>query len=273
MIAIGIDNFKDFLTGAYEMDQHFKNAPLENNMPVLLGLIGVWHINICNYATRAILPYDQRLSSFPSYIQQLDMESNGKSISSNGDNLYLKTGAIVWGDAGTNSQHSFFQLLHQGSEIVPCEFMLGVNKHEENMSEHNDLLLANCLAQSQALMAGRRIDEVIKVLKKRGVSHEEAIRLAPHRQFTGNRPSSTLLYKKLDPKTLGKIIALYEHRVFVEGIIWGVDSFDQWGVELGKELATEMLSFVQSDADSDNSYNDIDSSSAELLNTIKAWKQ
>ena len=275
MIAIGTENFKDFLEGAYEMDQHFKNTPLDKNMPVLLGLIGVWHINICDYSTRAILPYDQRMSSFPSYIQQLDMESNGKSISSNGDSLYVKTGAIVWGDAGTNSQHSFFQLLHQGSEIVPCEFMLGVNKHEDNMDEHNDLLLANCLAQSQALMAGRRIDDVIKVLKKRGIPHEEAIRLAPHRQFTGNRPSTTLLYKKLDPKTLGKIIALYEHRVFVEGVIWGVDSFDQWGVELGKELATEMLSFVKGTGENqnnENSYKELDSSSAQLLNTIKDWK-
>lgn len=204
------------------------------------------------------------------------MIHNFKSISSNGGSLYLKAGAIVWGDAGTNSQHSFFQLLHQGSEIVPCEFMLGVNKHETNMDEHNDLLLANCLAQSQALMAGRRVDEVIRVLKKRGVSHEEAIRLAPHRQFTGNRPSTTLLYKKLDPKTLGKVIALYEHRVFVEGVIWGVDSFDQWGVELGKELATEMLSCVQDtdkDKNSENNYGDIDSSSVGILNTIKMWRE
>ena len=274
MIAIGTKNFAEFLDGAYEMDQHFKNAPLEENMPVLLGLIGIWHINICEYPIRAILPYDQRLSSFPSYIQQLDMESNGKSISSSGEMLYEKTGAIVWGDAGTNSQHSFFQLLHQGSQIVPCEFMLGVNKSESNMKEHNDLLIANCLAQSQALMAGRRVDEVIRVLEKRGVSHEESIRLAPHRQFNGNRPSSTLLYKKLDPKTLGKIIALYEHRVFVEGIIWGVDSFDQWGVELGKELASEMLSHVQNcDNKKDYSYKDMDSSSAGLLNAISAWQE
>ena len=274
MIAIGTKNFDEFLDGAYEMDQHFKNAPLEENMPVLLGLIGIWHINICEYPTRAILPYDQRLSSFPSYIQQLDMESNGKSISSSGEMLYEKTGAIVWGDAGTNSQHSFFQLLHQGSQIVPCEFMLGVNKSETNMKEHNDLLIANCLAQSQALMAGRRVDEVIRVLEKRGVSHEESIRLAPHRQFNGNRPSSTLLYKKLDPKTLGKIIALYEHRVFVEGIIWGVDSFDQWGVELGKELATEMLSHVQNcNKDKNYTHKDMDSSSAGLLNAISTWQE
>jgi len=276
MIAIGTTRFKEFLLGAYEMDQHFKNAPMESNMPIILGLIGIWHINVCGYTTRALLPYDQRLSSFPSYIQQLDMESNGKSISSSGEILYEKTGAIVWGDAGTNSQHSFFQLLHQGSELVPCEFMLGANKHENNMKEHSDLLIANCLAQSQALMAGRRVDEVIKVLKKRGVSHEEAIRLAPHRQFKGNRPSTTLLYKKLDPKTLGKIIALYEHRVFVEGAIWGVDSFDQWGVELGKELAGEMLSCVDGsnkEKNKDNDYGDIDSSSVGLLNAIEKWKE
>ncbi len=271
MIAIGTENFADFLDGAYEMDQHFKNAPLEENIPVILALIGIWHINICEYPTRAILPYDQRLSSFPSYIQQLDMESNGKSISSSGDALYEKTGAIVWGEAGTNSQHSFFQLLHQGSQIVPCEFMLGVNKTDTNMNEHNDLLMANCLAQSQALMSGRGISEVIRVLEKRGVSHEESIRLAPHRQFHGNRPSSTLLYKELNPKTLGKIIALYEHRVFVEGTIWGVDSFDQWGVELGKELATEMLSYVQDNTKKDNK--NIDSSSIGLLNKINSWRK
>ena len=276
MIAIGTKNFAEFLDGAYEMDQHFKNAPLEENMPVLLGLIGIWHINICEYPTRAILPYDQRLSSFPSYIQQLDMESNGKSISSSGEMLYEKTGAIVWGDAGTNSQHSFFQLLHQGSQIVPCEFMLGVNKSESNMKEHNDLLIANCLAQSQALMAGRRVEEVIRVLEKRGVSHEESIRLAPHRQFNGNRPSSTLLYKKLDPKTLGKIIALYEHRVFVEGITWNLDSFDQWGVELGKELASDMLTYLDESSDSknkDNNYGEQDASTVGLLNAIKSFQE
>ncbi|PHR74313.1 MAG: glucose-6-phosphate isomerase [Arcobacter sp.] len=271
MIAIGMKNFTEFLEGAYEMDQHFKNTPLEENIPVLLALVGIWHINICDYSTRALLPYDQRLSSFPSYIQQLDMESNGKSISSNGDSIHVRTGAVVWGDAGTNSQHSFFQLLHQGSEIVPCEFLVAVNKHEKDMDEHNNLLLANCLAQSQALMAGRRLDEVIKVLKKRGVSHEEAIRLAPHRQFKGNRPSTTLMYKKLDPKTLGKIIALYEHRVFVEGVIWGVDSFDQWGVELGKELATEMLSLVVGDKKVNEE--ELDSSSAGLLKNISKWSE
>lgn len=276
ILAIGMNNFREFLKGAHEMDEHFLNEPVENNMPVILGFLGIWHINICNYVTRAILPYDQRLNAFPSYIQQLDMESNGKSITSDGENVSEKTGVIVWGAAGTNSQHSFFQLLHQGSEIVPCEFMLAANEHEEGMKEHKDLLIANCLAQSQALMVGRSIQEVIRILKKRGVPHEEAIRLAPHRKFMGNRPSSTILYKKLDPKTLGKIIALYEHRVFVEGITWNLDSFDQWGVELGKELASDMLTYLDESSDSknkDNNYGEQDASTVGLLNAIKSFQE
>ncbi len=269
MLAIGMKRFKEFLDGAYEMDQHFLNEPTHNNMPIMLGCLGIWHLNICNYATRAILPYDQRMSNFPKYIQQLDMESNGKSITTKGDNVHEKTGVIVWGDAGTNSQHSFFQLLHQGSEIVPCEFMLAANEHEDGMKEHKDLLIANCLAQSQALMVGRNIQEVIRILQKRGISHEEAIRLAPHRKFIGDRPSTTILYRKLDPKTLGKLIALYEHRVFVEGIIWEIDSFDQWGVELGKELSTDMLHALIDNTQSEN----YDSSTNGLLRTIKEWSQ
>jgi glucose-6-phosphate isomerase len=275
ILAIGMDNFREFLEGAHEMDQHFLNEPVETNMPIILGFLGVWHLNICNYVTRAILPYDQRLSTFPSYIQQLDMESNGKSITSDGENVSERTGVIIWGDAGTNSQHSFFQLLHQGYEMVPCEFMLAANEHESGMDEHKDLLVANCLAQSQALMVGRSIQEVIRILKKRGVSHEEAIRLAPHRKFMGNRPSTTILYKKLDPKTLGKMIALYEHRVFVEGVTWNLDSFDQWGVELGKELASDMLTCVNDTnktKNSDNNYGEQDASTVGLLNTIKEWR-
>lgn len=270
MIAIGSKNFSEFLNGAHEMDEHFKNTPLEENMPVILGLIGIWHTNICSYATRAILPYDERLSSFTSYVQQLDMESNGKRVSSDGKELYEKSGPIVWGEAGTNSQHSFFQLLHQGTNIVPCEFMVGVNNHEEDMKIHNDLLVANCLAQSQALMNGRDINEVTKILKENRLSEEEISLLAPHKVFKGNKPSSTLMYKKLNPKTLGKIIALYEHRVFVEGAIWNIDSFDQWGVELGKELATKMLSYLQ---DTNSNKDNLDSSSIGLLDTINSWNE
>ncbi|XPV69324.1 MAG: glucose-6-phosphate isomerase [Halarcobacter sp.] len=268
MLAIGADNFKEFLLGAYEMDEHFKNTPCEQNMPMILGLIGIWHRNICNYPTRAILPYDQRLKSFTSYIQQLDMESNGKRVSSLGDELDIKTGPVVWGEAGTNSQHSFFQLLHQGTNITPCEFMVGVNNHEEDMKIHNDLLMANCLAQSQALMNGRDINEVKQILKDSGLDEKHIEALASHKVFKGNRPSSTLIYKILDPKTLGKIIALYEHRVFVEGAIWNIDSFDQWGVELGKELATKMVSYLQ-----DKEPSGIDSSSVGLLNAIKLWSK
>ena len=268
ILAVGMDNFRDFLAGAHEMDEHFVNEPIENNMPAILGFLGVWHLNICNYTTRAILPYDQSLKEFPSYVQQLDMESNGKSVTNDGEYVYEKTGVIVWGGAGTNSQHSFFQLLHQGSQIVPCEFMLAANEHEPDMSEHKDLLVANCLAQSQALMVGRSIEEVMTILKKRGMSDEEAVRLAPHRRFMGNRPSSTILYKKLNPKTLGKIIALYEHRVFVEGIVWNLDSFDQWGVELGKELATNMLACLTKQTDDGEQ----DASTVGLLNMIDEWR-
>lgn len=267
MIAIGFENFDEFLTGAFEMDEHFKNSPVEKNMPMLLGLIGVWHRNICDYETRAILPYDQRLRSFTMYVQQLDMESNGKRVTIDGKELSVKSGPIVWGEPGTNSQHSFFQLLHQGTNIIPCEFMVAVNNHENGMEVHNDLLIANCLAQSQAMMNGRDIAEVKEILKESGLKQEQIEKLAPHKVFEGNRPSSTLMYKKLDPKTLGKIIALYEHRVFVEGAIWNIGSFDQWGVELGKELATKMVSYIQGEQNFDN----LDSSSSGLLNTVKGW--
>ncbi len=268
MIAIGAKNFEEFLQGAYEMDEHFKNAPDEKNIPIILALIGVWHRNICEYATRAILPYDQRLKSFTTYIQQLDMESNGKSVSLSGEQLEVNSGPIVWGEAGTNSQHSFFQLLHQGTSIVPCEFLVAVNNHEEGMDIHNQLLIANCLAQSQALMNGRDINEVKTILKSSGLDDEQINKLAPHKVFKGDRPSSTLMYKKLTPKMLGKIIALYEHRVFVEGVIWNIDSFDQWGVELGKELATKMVSYIQG-----NEPQGLDSSSVGLLMAIKTWDE
>ncbi len=219
MIAIGPENFRRFLDGAHAMDRHFCAAPVLQNLPMLMGLIGVWHRNICKFPSRAIIPYDQRLSRFPAYLQQLDMESNGKAAK-------LATGPIVWGEPGTNGQHAFFQLLHQGTDVVPVEFLIAAEPHEKGMPEHHRLLIANCLAQSQALMMGRTLQE----------AGGQA-----HRVFTGNRPSLTLAYKKLDPFTLGRLIALYEHRVFVEAAIWGINAFDQWGVELGKELATKLL--------------------------------
>jgi glucose-6-phosphate isomerase len=225
MIAIGSRRFTDFLAGAETMDNHFREAPFRLNLPVLLGLIGVWHRNICGYASRAVIPYAQRLRRFPAYLQQLDMESNGKSVRRDGSPVTTATGPAVWGEPGTNGQHAFFQLLHQGTDIVPVEFLLASQSDAPEMAGHHALLVANCLAQSQALMLGRTLEEA-------GGN--------PHRVFAGNRPSVTILFRKLDPFTLGLLIALYEHRVFVEATIWGINAFDQWGVELGKELATKL---------------------------------
>jgi glucose-6-phosphate isomerase len=225
MIALGQTRFSAFLAGAEAMDRHFEAAPMRHNLPVLLGLLGIWHRRIWNHASRAIIPYDQRLQRFPAYLQQLDMESNGKSVRKDGSPVTGATGPLVWGEPGTNGQHAFFQLLHQGTDVIPVEFLLAAEGHEPALAHHHDLLIANCLAQSQALMLGRSLEEA---------------KGNPHRVFPGNRPSMTLLYRKLDPYTLGRLIALYEHRVFVEATIFGINAFDQWGVELGKELATRL---------------------------------
>ncbi|KAA0972705.1 glucose-6-phosphate isomerase [Aureimonas fodinaquatilis] len=244
MIAIGPENFREFLAGARAMDQHFRHAPLEENLPVLLGLVGWWHRVAQDYAARAIIPYDQRLARFPAYLQQLDMESNGKHVGLDGRRTPTVTGPLVWGEPGTNGQHAFFQLLHQGTNVIPVEFLLGALSHEPDLQPHQDLLIANCLAQSAALMRGRTLEEARQQLLAAGRSLEEAERIAPHREFSGNRPSLTILYRKLDPATLGQLIALYEHRVFVEAQLYGINAFDQWGVELGKELATQLLPVV-----------------------------
>ena len=244
MIAVGSSRFREFLSGAREIDQHFKTAPLSENLPVLLGLVGWWHRAACHYPTRAIIPYDQRLSRFPAYLQQLDMESNGKSVDLDGNTVTV-SGPVAWGEPGTNGQHAFFQLLHQGTDTVPVEFLAGAVAHEPSaMRDHQDLLLANVLAQSAALMCGRTLDEARRQLLDAGRSPEDADRIAPHRVFAGNRPSITILYRTLDPATLGRLIALYEHRVFVEAQLFGVNAFDQWGVELGKELATGLKPVV-----------------------------
>lgn len=248
MLAVGPQRFGEFLDGGYAMDTHFRTAPLAENMPVLLALTGIWHRNICDYPTRAILPYDQRLSRLPAYLQQLDMESNGKRVMADGTPVNQPTGPVVWGQAGTNGQHAFYQLLHQGTNVVPCEFMVAAEGFEPALKHHHDLLKANCLAQSEALMRGR-------------VSKESE----PYRAFPGNRPSTTLAYQKLTPFALGQIIALYEHRVFVEGVIWGINSFDQWGVELGKEMATALVPLVQGADASDK-----DGSTQGLLRALNA---
>lgn len=245
MIAIGPDNFGDFLAGGHALDEHFRNAPFRQNLPMLLGALGVYHRNVLNYQTRAILPYDQRLSRFPAYLQQLDMESNGKSVTIDGKPVQRASGPVVWGEPGTNGQHAFYQLIHQGTSVIPAEFLIAANGFEPELRHQHELLIANCLAQSEALMKGRTLAEAKSQLTAKGVSDEEADFLAPHRVFSGNRPSITFVYEQLTPFTLGRLIALYEHRVFVEGVVFRINSFDQWGVELGKELATGLLPVVQ----------------------------
>ncbi|MET3661644.1 glucose-6-phosphate isomerase [Aquamicrobium ahrensii] len=245
MIAIGPQRFREMLAGAHEMDAHFRTAPLSSNLPALLGLVGWWHRVVCGYPARAVIPYDQRLSRLPAYLQQLDMESNGKSMSLDGTPVVTPTGPLVWGEPGTNGQHAFFQLLHQGTDIIPVEFLVAANGHEPELRRQHDLLLANCLAQSEALMKGRTLDEARAQMRAKGMDPAQVDRLAPHRVFSGNRPSITIVYRRLDPATLGRLIALYEHRVFVEGVLYNINSFDQWGVELGKELATQLLPVVE----------------------------
>lgn len=255
LIAVGRENFRAMLSGAAAMDQHFQSADLRHNLPVLLGLIGIWHSNICGYATRAILPYEQRLARLPAYLQQLDMESNGKRVTLEGAPVSRASGPIVWGEPGTNGQHAFYQLLHQGTQVVPAEFLIAAEGHEPKLSHQHDLLKANCLAQSEALMRGRSTEQARALAQSRGIAEADLGRMAAHLTFPGNRPSVTLAYPRLTPFAVGQIIALYEHRVFTEGVIWGINSFDQWGVELGKELAVDMLPLLQGakDASKDGS--------------------
>ncbi|MBB3287502.1 MULTISPECIES: glucose-6-phosphate isomerase [unclassified Rhizobium] len=245
MIAIGPENFGKFLDGAHAMDNHFRQAPFKENLPMLLGLIGFYHRNVLGYPTRAILPYDQRLSRFPAYLQQLDMESNGKGVTIDGTPVEGNSGPVVWGEPGTNGQHAFYQLIHQGTSIIPAEFMIAANGFEPDLRHQHQLLMANCLAQSEALMKGRTFEEAKAQLTSKGMDDKKADFVAPHRVFTGNRPSITFVYDKLTPYALGRLIALYEHRVFVEGVLFRINSFDQWGVELGKELATGLLPVIE----------------------------
>jgi glucose-6-phosphate isomerase len=245
MIAIGKEKFVEFLAGAHSIDNHFRTAPLRENIPMLLGLLGFYHRNVLGYATRAILPYDQRLSRFPAYLQQLDMESNGKGVTLDGTPVEGNSGPVVWGEPGTNGQHAFYQLIHQGTSIIPAEFMIAANGHEPNLRHQHQLLMANCLAQSEALMKGRTLDEAKAQMAAKGQDAAFIERIAPHRVFAGNRPSLTFVYDQMTPFTFGRLIAIYEHRVFVEGALFNINSFDQWGVELGKELATGLLPVVE----------------------------
>ncbi len=249
MIAVGPRDFGDFLAGGHAMDQHFRQADLADNLPVVLALVGIWHNQVQGHATRAVLPYDQRLLRLPAYLQQLEMESNGKRVSMDGADLATHSGPIVWGEPGTNGQHAFYQLIHQGTRVVPCEFLVAAKGHEPDLAHHHRLLVANCLAQSEALMRGRSVAEARELMAANGLTGAELDRQACHRVFPGNRPSTTLIYPRLTPYTLGQIIALYEHRVFVEGVILGINSFDQWGVELGKELAKTLEPVLSGAAD------------------------
>ena len=259
-IAVGFENFEKFLKGAAEMDAHFLSAPLEKNLPVIMGLIGVWYRNAWGFATHAVLPYDQRLSRFTAYLQQQDMESNGKSVTLAGKHVNWSTGPIVWGEPGTNGQHAFFQLIHQGTDVIPCDFLIAANP-QEDLPPHHAKLVANVLAQSEALMLGKTEKEVEAELEAQGLSEDEIADLTPHKVFPGNRPSNTLMYARLTPETLGALVALYEHKVFVQGTIWNVNSYDQWGVELGKQLAKALLPKVEGKAE----WKDHDASTQGLL--------
>ena len=243
-IAVGYENFAAFLKGADAMDQHFLSTPLEKNLPVIMGLLGVWYRNVWGFSTHAVLPYDQRLSRFAAYLQQQDMESNGKSVTLAGKPVDWSTGPIVWGEPGTNGQHAFYQLIHQGTDVIPADFLIAARPHE-HLPPHHDKLVANVLAQSEALMLGKTAEEVVEELKAQGLSKAQIKELTPHKVFPGNRPSNTLFYEQLTPDVLGSLVALYEHKVFTQGVIWNVNSYDQWGVELGKQLAKALLPKVE----------------------------
>ena len=239
-LHVGMDRFEELLAGAHAMDEHFRTAPLAENLPVVLALLGIWYINFFGAETHAILPYDQYLDRFPAYFQQGDMESNGKRVDREGRVVDHATGPVVWGEPGTNGQHAFFQLLHQGTRLVPADF-LAAAEPAHPIGDHHRILLSNFFAQTEALMRGRTEAEARAELQAQGLSGEVLERLLPHRVFPGNRPTNSILYRRLDPRTLGSLIALYEHKIFVQGVIWNINSFDQWGVELGKQLAGSIL--------------------------------
>ena len=266
-VAIGFERFEELLTGAHAMDEHFRTAPLEANMPVVMAMLGVWYGNFFGAQAYAVLPYDQYLHRLPAYLQQLDMESNGKSIAGDGALVHWQTGPIVFGEPGTNGQHAFYQLIHQGTKLIPCDFLAAAETHNP-IRNHHLLLLANVLAQPEALMRGKTAEEVREELTKAGMDQADMECQIPHRVFSGNRPSNTLLYRRLDPHTLGMLIALYEHKVFVQGIVWDINSFDQWGVELGKQLAKAILPEL-----SGGPVGEHNCSTANLIEQIKDWRR
>ncbi|MDB5127834.1 glucose-6-phosphate isomerase [Mucilaginibacter sp.] len=266
-LSIGFDNFVELLDGAHAIDNHFKTTPLEQNLPAILALIGVWHNNFFEAETEAILPYDQYMHRFAAYFQQGDMESNGKHVDRNGKHVDYQTGPVIWGEPGTNGQHAFYQLIHQGTKLIPCDFIAPAQSHNP-LGEHHNMLLSNFFAQTEALMNGKSEEEVIAELKKAGKTEEEISEIAPFKVFEGNRPTNSILVKKITPRTLGSLIAMYEHKIFVQGIIWNIYSFDQWGVELGKQLAGKILPELKGNEEITSH----DSSTNGLINQYKAWR-
>ncbi|RXF67616.1 glucose-6-phosphate isomerase [Arcticibacter tournemirensis] len=266
-LGIGFDNFKALLSGAHAMDRHFRETEFEQNIPVILALLGVWYNNFFEAESQAILPYDQYMHRFAAYFQQGDMESNGKYIDRNGQRVNYETGPIIWGEPGTNGQHAFYQLIHQGTKLIPADFIAPAQSHNP-VGTHHTLLLSNFFAQTEALMNGKTEEEVVAELKTSGKSEEEVAALAPFKVFEGNRPTNSILVKKVSPETLGSLIAMYEHKIFVQGIIWNVFSFDQWGVELGKQLASKILPELQGK----DTVKTHDSSTNGLINQYKAWR-
>ncbi len=264
---IGFENFEELLQGAFEMDSHFRQTPFNQNIPVLLALIGIWYNNFFGAETEAILPYDQYMHRFPAYFQQGNMESNGKSIDRNGRPVTYPTGPIIFGEPGTNGQHAFYQLIHQGTKLIPADFLAPAASHNP-LGDHHDILLANFLAQTEALMKGKTKEEVTQELRKEGKTEEEIEWLSPYKVFEGNRPSNSFLFAKLTPKVLGSLIAMYEHKIFVQGVIWNIFSFDQWGVELGKQLANRILPELQGD----QPVTSHDSSTNGLIHAFKEMK-
>lgn len=264
-LSIGFDKFEELLAGAHEMDNHFRETEFEKNIPVILALIGIWYNNFFEAETEAILPYDQYMHRFAAYFQQGDMESNGKHVDRSGNEVNYQTGPVIWGEPGTNGQHAFYQLIHQGTKLIPCDFIAPAQSHNP-LGQHHQMLLSNFFAQTEALMNGKTEEEVLAELS--GKSEAEKSKIAPFKVFDGNRPTNSILVKKITPKVLGSLIAMYEHKIFVQGVIWNIFSFDQWGVELGKQLAGKILPELKDDADVTSH----DSSTNGLINLYKAWR-
>ncbi len=264
---IGFDNFEEMLTGGHEMDEHFRTAPLEANLPATLGLLGIWYNNFFGAQTQAILPYDQYMHRFSAYFQQGDMESNGKTINRNGERVDVSTGPILWGEPGTNGQHAFYQLIHQGTKLIPCDFIAPIQTHNP-VGHHHAILLSNFFAQTEALMQGKLEAEVRHELSDAGMSGKALEDLVPHKLFEGNKPTNSIMVTQITPRTLGRLIALYEHKIFTQGVIWNINSFDQWGVELGKQLASAILPELDGPGDVTNH----DSSTNGLINHYKTHR-